>query len=136
VTTATPLDTPAAPRGADNPAAHAAPPPILNGEPLIGLVAAGRLLPGHRANRHVDGATIWRWIVKGAKSTSGGVVRLEAVRVGGRWVTSAGAVRRFVAALTEASLVGTETTATPVASPASRKHRAATASAELDALMG
>ena len=114
----------------------AAVPPILNGEALIGLAAAGRLLPGHRANTHIDGATIWRWITKGAKSTSGGVVRLEAVRVGGRWVTSAAAVRRFVTALTEASLVGAGATPPAVASPASRKNRAASASAELDAVLG
>lgn len=133
--TATSLDTPAALRGAECSAPPAPTRLILNGEPLIGLAAAGRLLPGHRANRHVDGATIWRWITKGSKSTSGGIVRLEAVRVGGRWVTSAGAIRRFVDALTQASLVGAAEP-TPVMSAVGRKNRVAAASAELDALLG
>jgi hypothetical protein len=78
-------------------------PQILNGERLISITAAGKLLPGMRENAHINSATVWRWIRRGAKSTSGEVIRLEAVRLGFRWLTSAEAVGRFVADLTAAS---------------------------------
>lgn len=38
---------------------------------------------------------VWGWVVRGVRG-----VRLEAVSVGGRWYTSAGALRRFVSAST------------------------------------
>jgi hypothetical protein len=62
--------------------------------------AAGRLFPGHRGGKSVDPSTPFRWITKGAKASDGLLVKLEAVRVGGRWLTSRSAVARFVAALT------------------------------------
>jgi hypothetical protein len=71
----------------------------LESERLMGLADAARMLPG-RDGRAVHPATLTRWIAKGAKGPDGGRVRLEAVRVGGRWVTSAEAVQRFVEALT------------------------------------
>ena len=107
-------------------------PEILNGEKLIGLAAASKLLPGHRENSHIDSATVWRWITKGAKATGGKVVRLEACRVGSRWLTSAAAVTRFVTALTAASTSGSGEEGAVPASPAQRNRRAAAASAELD----
>ena len=42
-------------------------------------------------------------MTKGSPTAGGAVVRLEAVRVGGRWLTSRAAVARFVAALTAAA---------------------------------
>jgi hypothetical protein len=62
--------------------------------------AAGRLFTGHRGGKSVAPSTPFRWITKGAKAADGRVVKLEAVRVGGRWLTSRAAVGRFVAALT------------------------------------
>jgi hypothetical protein len=43
---------------------------------------------------------VLRWILKGAKAPDGSRVRLEAVRLGGRWFTSREAIQRFAAALT------------------------------------
>jgi hypothetical protein len=69
----------------------------------LSLSAAGRLFPGHRGGESVDPSTVFRWVTKGTRTAGGSVVKLEAVRVGGRWLTSRGAVARFVAALTEAA---------------------------------
>ena len=51
----------------------------------------------------IDPSTVFRWVTRGTRTTTGQIVKLEAVRVGGRWLTSRGAVARFVAALTEAA---------------------------------
>lgn len=67
------------------------------------LSAAGHQFPGHRRNGTVDPSTVFRWVTKGMRTQDGRVVRLEAVRVGGRWLTSGGAVARFVQALTDAA---------------------------------
>jgi hypothetical protein len=55
--------------------------------------------PAPRGKRtHIS--TILRWIMHGAKAPDGTRVRLEAVRLGGRWLTSREALQRFVQALT------------------------------------
>lgn len=75
---------------------------IQSGEGLS-LSAAGRLFPGHRGGSSVDPSTVFRWVTKGTRTPGGHIVKLEAVRVGVRWLTSRGAVARFVAALTDAA---------------------------------
>jgi hypothetical protein len=101
--------------------------PLLNGEPLVSLTAAGLLLPAHRGPGRVGGPTIFRWITRGVRAVDGRVVRLEAVRVGSRWLTSAGAIQRFSAALT--------TPATTLAKPApAPSTRPSAAGRELDLL--
>ena len=45
-------------------------------------------------------STCYRWIFRGAKDPAGNRVRLEAVRLGGRWITSRQALQRFSDALT------------------------------------
>lgn len=75
---------------------------IQSGQGLA-LSAVGRLFPAHRGTGTVDPSTVFRWVTKGAKTPAGDLVKLEAVRVGGRWLTSRGAVARFVAALTAAA---------------------------------
>ena len=68
----------------------------------LSLATAGRLFPGHRGGRSVDPSTVFRWVTKGLM-VAGRTVKLEAVRVGARWLTSRGAVARFVATLTDAA---------------------------------
>jgi hypothetical protein len=41
-----------------------------------------------------------RWVLKGAKSTTGDLIKLRAGRCGGRWFTSKEALREFISALT------------------------------------
>ena len=71
---------------------------IQSGQGLA-LSAAGRLFPAHRGTGSVDPSTVFRWVIRGSKSSDGRIVKLEAVRVGGRWLTSQAALTRFVAAL-------------------------------------
>lgn len=60
---------------------------------------AARRRPAHRGKRGW-GSTTWRHIVYGVKRWDGQIIRLEAVRVGRKWVTSEAALIRFWAALT------------------------------------
>lgn len=71
----------------------------LNNERTLSLAAAARMLPPGRRGRPVTISCILRWILDGVK-TPGGVVRLEGLRIGGRWITSVEALERFAAAQT------------------------------------
>lgn len=75
------------------------PDPTLTQETLLSLTDAARRLPPYRRGRPVSVSCILRWILAGVK-TPAGVVRLEGVRIGGRWLTSSEALERFAAALT------------------------------------
>jgi len=61
--------------------------------------AANLLPPGRGGARPTLGCDL-RWVLKGAKSPSGELVRLEAIRLGGRWLTSREALQRFAERLT------------------------------------
>lgn len=71
----------------------------IQSENLISLSAAARLLPPNRGQRPVDPSCVLRWITDGVK-VGGKIVRLEAIRLGGRWLTSAEALQRFAEAQT------------------------------------
>jgi hypothetical protein len=49
---------------------------------------------------HVSFATLWRWILRGVPDPNGVRVRLEALRCGGKWLTSREALVRFAKRLT------------------------------------
>jgi len=67
----------------------------------LALSAVGRLFPASKgAGTSIDPSTVFRWVTRGLKLPSGGVVKLEAVRCGGRWLTSRDAVTRWCLALT------------------------------------
>ena len=72
----------------------------ISSEPLIRLTDAARLAGPGRGNRPTHLSTVLRWILDGVKTPSGERVRLEAARIGSRWMTTAAAVQRFVEALT------------------------------------
>ncbi len=72
----------------------------LQNEQPISLRAAARLLPPGRRGRHVTVSCVFRWIVDGVVGPDGKRVRLEAARVGGRWLTSVPALERFAIAQT------------------------------------
>jgi hypothetical protein len=103
----------------------------LTAEPPLSLASAAKLVPPARGGKRCHLSTLLRWILHGAKSPTGEVVRLEAVRLGGRWVTSREALQRFVERLTPS--LGAES---PPAPRTARHRRRASdrAAAELDSL--
>ncbi|HMF11675.1 MAG TPA: DUF1580 domain-containing protein [Gemmataceae bacterium] len=66
---------------------------------LITLDEAARLLPAGRRGRRVNFSTLFRWVATGLRG-----IRLEAVRIGGRFYTTQAALQRFAERLTEATL--------------------------------
>jgi hypothetical protein len=72
----------------------------LTAETLLSLAQAARRLPPGRRGRPVSLSCVLRWVLDGVPDPDGQRVHLEAVRLGGRWVTSAEALARFAAALT------------------------------------
>lgn len=94
----------------------------------ITLSAVGRQFPGHRGGKSVNPSTVFRWVMTGAKATDGQRVQLEAVRVGGRWLTSKAAVSRFVDALSSSGRESQPLLRTPAA----RNRASEAAAAQLD----
>jgi hypothetical protein len=72
----------------------------LANESLLSLADAARLLPPARLGRPVSFHCVLRWVLQGAAGAAGNVVKLEALRLGGRWVTSREALQRFAEKLT------------------------------------
>jgi hypothetical protein len=69
-------------------------------ESLIGLSEAARKFPPGRGRRPVSFSCVLRWVTHGIPSPDGQRVRLEALRVGGRWLTSLEALARWAERLT------------------------------------
>ena len=69
----------------------------LTSEGLLSLREVARKLKSLRGGRPVAPSTVYRWAMHGRRLPDGRTVRLEAVQVGGQFVTSWPAVRRFVA---------------------------------------
>jgi hypothetical protein len=96
----------------------------------LSLSAAGRMFPAHRGEGTIDPSTTFRWVTRGSRATDGRLVKLEAIRVGARWLTSRAAVARFVQALTATAAL--ETTSTPAPRTAAARRKASeSADAEL-----
>lgn len=68
---------------------------VLNGSGLS-LSQAARRFPPFRENKPVAPSTVFRWIFSGVRLPDGTHLRLEAVRLGGRWLTSGPAIERFI----------------------------------------
>lgn len=66
----------------------------------MGLSKAAKMMPSLRQGKPVHPSTLVRWIVHGAVGPDGTVVRLEAVRLGGHWITDSDALNAFAAKLT------------------------------------
>jgi hypothetical protein len=71
----------------------------LANETLVSLAQAAAMLPPGRRGSKVHLGTIMRWILDGVKRPTGRV-QLEAIRVGGRWLTSKEALQQFAERLT------------------------------------
>jgi len=74
---------------------------VLNNEELLTTIQIAATIPGTSGAKQLNPSTILRWITDGAVALSGRRVKLEAVRVGGRWLTSKPALERFSAALSD-----------------------------------
>jgi hypothetical protein len=72
----------------------------LHNETLISLAEAAKLVPPARRGKRAHLSTVLRWIIDGARTPCGNVVKLEGIRLGGRWLTSKQALQRFAEALT------------------------------------
>lgn len=97
---------------------------VAAGEGLY-LSAAAKLFPSHREGRAVSGSCVFRWCTDGIKLSDGQRVFLEHVRLAGRFVTTRGAIRRFL----EAQSQQPASEAAPVRTPTrrARQHQQAAA---------
>jgi hypothetical protein len=64
------------------------------------LSRAARRVPRTRQDKAVGLSCLFRWVTVGVLGPDGRRVKLEAARLAGKWVTTPGAIRRFVAAQT------------------------------------
>jgi hypothetical protein len=103
---------------------------ILN-ETIVSIREGAALYPGRRHGKKLNFSTLWRWIINGIRAADGQVVRLEAVRLGARWVTSREAIARFSARLTPPT---TETTGSAgnLRTPSQRQRESQAAAQELE----
>jgi hypothetical protein len=69
-------------------------------ETRLRLDEAAKLVPPSRRAKSTHISTILRWILNGARTPSGEIVRLEAYRCGSKWITSVEALQRFCERLT------------------------------------
>ena len=72
---------------------------LRNEEPIT-LAAAAKMFPPTRQGRPISLSAIFRWISDGIKGPEGKRIRLDAARIGGRWLTSVAALERFAMAQT------------------------------------
>ena len=75
----------------------------LSTESTLSLRDAAKLLPPGRLGRPASFQCLLRWVLDGARAPDGQLVKLEALRLGGRWVTSKEALQRFADSLTARS---------------------------------
>lgn len=69
-------------------------------ETPIPLAEAAKLIPPARQGKRTHLSTLLRWILRGSRNPAGEIVRLQGIRIGGRWMTSREALQRFAEALT------------------------------------
>ena len=95
------------------------------------LSRACRRFPPHRQGKSVTLSCLVRWITSGVRGPNGQRIRLEAVRLAGRWITTPQAILRFL----EAQTPKLDNNAQPTQrGPAKRNRDSDRAAAELDKL--
>lgn len=103
---------------------------IMNGQgqPLARLA---RIIPPYRQGKSTTLSCLLRWTLHGVLSPDGSRVRLEAVRMAGRWISTPSAIGRFIQAQTPP----TDPAPQPVPrSPAKRLRASERAAIELEKL--
>jgi hypothetical protein len=86
-------------------------------ETPLSITQACQLLPEGSKGKKPSFVTVYRWILSGVKTPDGQLVKLEAVRLGGKWLTSREALQRFMDRLTPAA----EAAPLPIRSPSKQK---------------
>jgi hypothetical protein len=92
----------------------------------ITLAAAAKLLPPTRGGKPVTQSCLLRWHFEGRRAPGGRRVKLEALKVGGQWLTSTCAMQRFIEAQNDSEQPA------HIQTPTQRQRRAAAAGAELE----
>ena len=65
-------------------------------ESLISFGQAAKLVPPYRGTKpNANPSTLFRWAYTGVKLPNGERLKLEAIRLGNRWLTSKEALQRF-----------------------------------------
>jgi Protein of unknown function (DUF1580) len=105
----------------------------LTTEVLISLNDASRIVPAARRGKKTHLSTLLRWILKGCRGPNGTTVRLEAIRVGNRWMTSRQALQRFAESLTPR--IGSGEKTPTIRTSAARQRESERAATELSALV-
>lgn len=100
-------------------------------EQVMGLAKAARRVPPVREGKPTHSSTLTRWIMDGCKAVDGTVVKLEALRLGNRWVTSLEALDRFAERLTHGAAAGCDKPKV-----ATKSKRADKVEKELDKILG
>lgn len=95
----------------------------------LSLSQAARRIPSNRGGRPVHSSCLLRWITSGVRLPDGSLIRLEAARLAGRWLTSEPALMRFVAAQTPRAVA--DAAPTP-RTPTQRRRASEQAARELD----
>src|SRR5438552_644314 len=102
----------------------------LTTERAITLADAAALLPPGRNGRPVTASCVLRWVLRGVRVRGARErVRLEALRIGGRWLTSKEAMQRFAEAQTPII-----NDAAPIRTPAARSRASDHADRQLRAI--
>src|SRR5262249_59910646 len=90
-------------------------------ETHVSFAQATRRFPSYRGAGRCSPATVWRWVVGGIKLADGTILKLEALRLASRWVTTEEAIDRFLLAQHEACAgESAGQTAPPVRTPSQR----------------
>jgi hypothetical protein len=100
----------------------------------ITFCQAARLMPPNGSGRQLNPSTVWRWCRDGVRLPGGTRVRLEACRVGCRWLTSQAAVARFLAAQNPPAAASPPVAAPRPPAGGGRKKRRPNVESELDRL--
>ena len=101
-------------------------------EHLISLGQVARRIPPYRGCK-TNPSTIFRWLRDGVKLPNGTSLRLEGIRLAGRWLTSQEAVDRFLAEQNAACNPNAEpSVASPIRTAVKRRKASEEAAEELE----
>src|SRR5262245_56296669 len=95
------------------------------------LTRLARLIQPSRKGRPTSLSCLLRWVLNGVKGPGGQVIYLEAARLSGKWVSTPGAIRRFVLAQNSSEV---NATAPPTRTVTARRRAAERADKELAAM--